>query len=85
MNNWMFAASIVLTVLFLVLILLGCSVNRPEPEWTSYTVRPGETLYGIAEELGIRNFSKWRYEVCQKNNITGGGWIYPGDVILIYK
>ena len=69
----------------LVLLFLGCTPEEPYREEISYTVRPGDTLWRIAQDLGVRNYDKWHYEVCQRNEIPLGGLLFPGDDLVLYK
>jgi LysM repeat protein len=77
----------VLTVAFFmtIVILFGANlVNKEEKTVsTQYTIRPGDTLYSIAEDYGVKNWRKWVYETRQENNITDCGALRPGQVITI--
>ncbi len=77
------AAALCLLVIVVVL-LLGLATKSTEKEWTTYTVRPGDKLWDIAEELEVQNWDKWRYETCQVNNIQQGGLIFPGQELVVY-
>ena len=75
--------ALLLGVLFLLAFAGG---RKQEPvEWTTYTVRPGDKLWDIAQELEVQNWNQWLYETCEANDIEQGGMIYPGDTILIYR
>lgn len=74
----------ILLWLFVLFMLIGAGQNAKEVCWESYVVRPGDTLYDIAAEVGAENPAEWSYEVCRKNGIPQGGLIFPGDVILVY-
>lgn len=77
----------VLTIAFLITIaiLFGTSLNNKEEKTVSaqYTIRPGDTLYSIAEDYGVKNWRKWVYETRQENNITDCGTLQPGQIITI--
>ena len=70
---------------FLTVTVLFCTSFVIKEEETpiriQYTVKNGDTLYSIAEEYGIKNWRKWRYETCKSNGIEQGGLIYPGQTI----
>ena len=69
---------------FLTITVLFCtsfSMKEPETVQIQYVVKNGDTLYSIAEEYGIKNWHKWRYETCKNNGIEQGGLIYPGQTI----
>ena len=74
----------IVLLVFVVFMLIGAAQNVKEVCWETYVVRPGDTLYDIAAEVGAENPEKFSYEVCKKNGIPQGGLIFPGDVILIY-
>ena len=65
------------------LLLIGLVTHEPERVQSTYTVRPGDKLYTIAADMGIRNWRKWAYEVCALNGIEDY-MIYPGDCIIIF-
>lgn len=88
MNKFQKGLAAVLAILlgmFVLFMLLGAGRNAKEVCWEPYVVRPGDTLYDIAAEVGASNPAEWSYEVCRKNGIAKGGLIFPGDVILIYQ
>ena len=77
---------IALCLLVFVLVgLLKLAAKPQQKEWTTYTVRPGDKLWDIAQELEVQNWNKWHYETCQVNGIRQGGMIHPGDIIITYK
>lgn len=51
---------------------------------TQYTIKKGDTLYGIAKDHGVKNWQKWVYETRKANNITDCGALQPGQVIVIF-
>lgn len=61
----------------------GQLFQKVEMEQISYTVKPYDTLYSIAADLGIENWRKWSYDVRKLNNIQNGGEIFVGDEIII--
>lgn len=65
------------------LLLIGMVTHEPERVQSTYTVRPGDKLYTIAADMGIRNWRKWAYEVCELNGIKDY-MIHPGDCIIIF-
>ncbi|MEX2446932.1 MAG: LysM peptidoglycan-binding domain-containing protein [Dehalococcoidia bacterium] len=50
----------------------------PEPEPTTYTVQPGDTLIGIAQQLGVN-----QDELQSINDITDPASIQPGQVLTV--
>jgi len=52
---------------------------KPSVKETIYTVKKGDTLWGIAERFGVRTES-----IIGWNEINGNGRIYPGDRLKIY-
>lgn len=85
MNERIIAGVVVLIIALLVLLFLGCTLEEPAWVEVTYTVRPGDTLWDIAQELGIENYDKWHYEVCKRNGIPSGGLIFPGDEIVLMQ
>jgi hypothetical protein len=73
--------------LFITIAIVFCTsfyIKEETPVQTQeYTVQPGDTLYSIAEEYGIKNWRKWSYEVCKNNGLKQGGMIHPGQIITI--
>lgn len=52
---------------------------RDEQSWQSYTVRPGDTLYDLAQMHGTSVAS-----LVSANDLAAGGrWIYPGQTLRI--
>lgn len=47
------------------------------PKW--YSIRPGDTLFGIAQRYGITI-----EEILESNNIEDPNTIYPGQLIRLY-
>lgn len=78
---------ILLASLFITIAIVFCTsfyFKEETPVQTQeYTVQPGDTLYSIAEEYGIKNWRKWSYEVCKNNDLKQGGMIHPGQIITI--
>lgn len=78
---------ILLASLFITIAIVFCTsfyIKEETPAQTQeYTVQPGDTLYSIAEEYGIKNWRKWSYEVCKNNSLKQGGMIHPGQIITI--
>ena len=72
-------------LVFVLVGLLKLAAKPQQKEWTTYTVRPGDRLWDIAQELEVQNWNKWRYETCEVNGIQQGGMIHPGDIIITYK
>jgi rare lipoprotein A len=50
-----------------------------EPEWTTYTIRPGDTLWGLA----VKTFHVDPEELIQANGIEDPRTIQPGQMILV--
>lgn len=48
-----------------------------------YVVRPGDTLYGIAQRYGVADWRRWSRAVCRENGIDGY-ILRPGDSIIIF-
>ncbi len=64
-----------------VLNIPGAGTNPPPPPdgtTSSYTVKPGDTLYGIAVRFG-----KTVYALQIANHLASPNWIYPGQVLII--
>ena len=77
---------IALCLLVFVLVgLLKLAAKPQQKEWVTYTVRPGDKLWDIAQELEVQNWNRWLYETCEANDIQQGGMIHPGDIILTYR
>lgn len=78
-------------VLLVLLLFLGVAAAVTPPsadteEWerTSYHVRRGDTLWGIAQEHcpdGV-DYREWIDKVCEVNDLSDG-WIYEGQDITI--
>lgn len=71
-------------VILLAFLLLG---NRPRQEptaWEEYTVKSGDTVSGIANDITPDNedYMETMYDIIEKNNIKDAT-IYSGQVILI--
>ena len=76
-------AALLAATLFLILTTV---ISKPEPKQTTiYTVQHGDTLYSIAEEMGVKNWRKWSFEVCEINGLEQGGLIYPGQDIVVFQ
>ena len=67
-----------LTILFIMLFTSGSD----KQEYT-YTVKKGDTLYSIAQDLHVDNWRKFAYETCKNNGLEQGGLIYPGQIIYV--
>lgn len=77
---------VLLASLFITIAVVFCTsfyIKEETPVQIQYTVKSGDTLYSIAEDYGIKNWRKWSFEVCKKNDIKRGGMIYPGQLITI--
>ena len=83
-NRLQIAAAIILSILF-ILAFSSFAPREEEPtkQMTTYTVQKGDTLYSIAEDLGIKNWRKFAYETCELNGIEQGGLIHPGQEIIV--
>ena len=73
------------SLLITIVVVFGTSfvIKEETPLQIQYTIKPGDTLYGIAEEHGVKNWRKWVYETRQENNITDCGTLQPGQIITI--
>ncbi len=78
-NLMYFVVAIVIAAI--VFLLTGCT-SEPKKEHT-YTVQKGDTLYTIAQDLGIEDWRKFRYETCKNNGLEQGGLIFTGQEIVI--
>ena len=78
--------TIALSFLITIAILFSANIIFNKEEKTvsaQYTIKPGDTLYSIAEEHGVKNWRKWVYETRLENNITDCSALQPGQIITI--
>lgn len=68
--------------LTILLIMLFTSGSEPKTEYT-YTVKKGDTLYSIAQDLHVDNWRKFAFETCKNNGLEEGGLIFAGQEIVI--
>lgn len=77
---------ILLVFAFILLSLLICCGNG-QACYQSYTVQPGDTLYGLHAQYGqAMKYHTWAAKMYRLNNIeVGQGWLYEGQKILIVE
>jgi LysM repeat protein len=51
--------------------------------WTSYTVQPGDTLYGLWQRFDARDDRWLVVQQIEKKNGLGSSTIRPGEVIQV--
>lgn len=75
---------LVAAVILVAVICSGFIRNRNQPKCrVEYVVRPGDTLYGIAQRYGVADWRRWSWAVCRENGIEGY-ILRPGDSIIIF-
>lgn len=77
---------VVVALVAMMILLFTSGMHQAEPKQTmTYTVQHGDTLYSIAEEMGVKNWRKWSFEVCEINGLEQGGLIHPGQDIVVWQ
>lgn len=74
---------LIAAVILAAVICSGLGKRQDLGKQTEYTVRPGDTLYGIALRHGVEDWRRWCREVSRANGIEGY-ILRPGDSIIIY-
>ncbi len=74
---------LIAAVILVAVICSGLGKRQDLGKQTEYTVRPGDTLYGIAQRYGVADWRRWSWAVCRENGIEGY-MIRPGDSIIIF-
>lgn len=89
MKERIIKAAEVVIIVILSLILLGTAVTRRGvsgrrgEEMQTYYVRPGDTLYSIAEAHGVEDWRRWCYDV-QRANGMDSCELMPGEGLIIF-
>ena len=86
-RNRLISRSIVIFVsMFFIVSLLVCCGNG-QACYQSYTVQPGDTLYGLHAQYGqAMKYHTWAAKMYKLNNIdVGEGWLYEGEKILVLE
>lgn len=74
---------LIATVILAAVICSGFGAKDKPVRRVDYVVRPGDTLYGIAQRYGVADWRRWSWAVSRANGIEGY-ILRPGDSIIIY-
>lgn len=74
---------LIAAVILAAVICSGFGAKDKPVRRVDYVVRPGDTLYGIAQRYGVADWRRWSWAVCRENGIDGY-MIRPGDSIIIF-
>ncbi len=74
--------ALVLAVGLTILLIMLFTSGSDKEEYT-YTVKKGDTLYSIAQDLHVDNWRKFAFETCKNNGLEQGGLIFTGQEIVI--
>lgn len=64
-------------------ILISFADHHKEQKYMSYIVRPGDTLWKLADEYGGNYSIREVIEMIRMKNRIIGSTIYAGDIVLI--
>ncbi len=74
--------ALILAVGLTILLIMLFTSGSDKQEYT-YTVKKGDTLYSIAQDLQIENWRRFAFETCKNNGLEEGGLIFAGQELVI--